>query len=95
MNINITKSEFEAVSSAIDFIETGLEAADQKVADAHADLIRDLYSICEKFKKAREKEAAIRVAEKVVRKESKRQLTRNEIRKFARKIVKNVKNETE
>ena len=43
MNISITNDEFSAISDAIDFIETSLEAADESVAEDHSALIEHLY----------------------------------------------------
>lgn len=95
MNISITNDEFSAISDAIDFIETSLEAADESVAEDHSALIGHLYDICNKFKKARAKEADLRTAQKVIRNESKRQLSKSEIQKLARKVIRNMKDETE
>lgn len=93
MNISITYNEFSSVNSAIDFIGTSLQAANEESVKSYSPIVNDLYNICNKYKKAREQENCLKLAMKVIRKESNAKLSRNQLLKIARKVVKKCKSE--
>lgn len=95
MNISITRDEYNAICDAMDFLTTGLEAANDKTAISYKKTIDKLYDVIQKYKTAWGKDEDFRYAQAVVRRESKRNLSKSEIQRLARKLVKSVKNETE
>lgn len=92
MRISISQKEFEAISFAIDQIESALESSDDvewnDIAIKHQ---KSLYAICEKFKTERIKANELNLARQYVRSRSPWR-PQAEIDKIARAVIKN-KNE--
>jgi hypothetical protein len=88
MRISINDKEFEAISFAIDQIESAFESSDDlewnKLASQHQ---KSLYAICKKFKKERAKVDELNDARRYVRSRSPWR-PQAEIDKLARAVVK-------
>ena len=87
MNLSISQTELDAISFAINQIEGDIESADDDFAHDASVHLNALYGICEKYKKARQKDANFRLAKKIVKKNN-TNLSGSEVSRLARKVLK-------
>lgn len=87
MNLSISQTELDAICFAINQIEGDIESADDDFAHDASVHLNALYGICEKYKKARQKDAIFRLAKKSVKNNNKN-LSDSEVSRLARLIVK-------
>ncbi len=86
MNLSISQTELDAISFAISQIEGDIESADDDFAHYASVHLNALYGICEKYKKAMQKDANFRLAKKIVKKYN-QNLSDSEVSRLARKVV--------
>jgi hypothetical protein len=86
MRITITSEELDAVSFAIDQIETLIEASDDEYADDASKILHSLYGIMKKYKSAKAKCDDLNDIKKYIRSQDGR-LPKKDIEKLARKII--------
>ena len=91
MNISVTDKEFEAISFAIDQIESSMESSENEdwndLANENMNL---LYSVCRKFKEARMKANELNEARRIVRSKNS-WLPQSKVDKLARQILRRAK----
>lgn len=91
MNISVTDKEFEAISFAIDQIESSIESSENEdwndLANENMNL---LYSVCRKFKEARMKANELNEAKRFLRSQN-HYLHPRELDKVARAVLKKSK----
>lgn len=94
MNISITKKEFDAICFAITQIETEIEAADDPFANDAGEQLDYLSNIVQKYKTARDKARNLNMAKSYIMLQRK-DLSKIDAEKMARKLIKKIKDETE
>lgn len=94
MNISITEKEFDAICFAINQVETEIEAADEEFANDAGVYLDHLHGLCKKYKTAREKANNLKLAKGYIMLQRK-DLSKSDVEKMARKLIKKVKDETE
>ncbi len=91
MQITITQKEYEAISFARSEIQSLIEAADDKeYLKSATDAESQLYSILDKFKKAKSKNNTLKIIKKEVKKQCPH-ISDNIAMKHARQILKEYK----
>jgi hypothetical protein len=94
MTISVNENEYDAISFAIDQIETLIEAADDEsfVEDSN-NCLKHLYDIMDKYKNKREKAYVSQTVRAEVSKRNRGTLRPRDIDKITRQIISQSKNE--